>query len=85
MKGGANLEDQMAIRKAVLFSAESGNVLDVPGLAVSLDIPLDCCVSFVEFYKNKEGVTLPSKAAEKVKKGSAKAAAEGLEDGFFDR
>jgi hypothetical protein len=59
MKGGANLEDQVAISRAVVYAAENNDgILDVPVLAASLDIPLDCCQSYVDFYANKHSVTL---------------------------
>jgi uncharacterized cysteine cluster protein YcgN (CxxCxxCC family) len=56
MKGGANLEDQTVISRAVLSAAEDNDgVLDVPVLAASLDIPLDVCQSYVNHFAAMHG------------------------------
>lgn len=83
MKGGANLEDQVSIRRAVLAAAEAGEPLDAARLAANLNIPLDCCISFIEHYEKKEGVILPSAAPVPAKKGKSKPAAEASAEEFF--
>jgi len=54
MKAGADINDQLVISRAVLDAAENNNgVLDVPVLAASLDISLETCQSYVDFYIEK--------------------------------
>jgi hypothetical protein len=77
MKGGANLSDQLAIDRAVQFAVDTGEVLDVVGLAASLQLPVDCCQSFVDFFVTKYGLELPGK--------KTKAKEEKVGAGFFSK
>ena len=58
MKAGADIDDQLAISRAVLDADENNDgVLDVPVLAATLGIPLDTCQSYVDFYAAQHGCT----------------------------
>ena len=86
MKGGADIDDQMAISRAVTHAKDG--VLDVTALAASLNIPLECCQSFVDFYAIKNDVVLKTHAEaapapKKAAKEKAEKAEKGEERGFF--
>lgn len=87
MKGGADLEDQLAISRAVADAAANNDgVLDVVRLASTLNIPLECCQSFVDHFSEKQGVKLgvPGEVATGAKKsGKKKVQEESPGDSFF--
>lgn len=77
MKGGADISDQREIRIVVENAHAAGEVVNVPALAASLNIPLDCCQSFVDFYQAKQApIAAAAEVTEKPKKVKVKAPAE---------
>jgi hypothetical protein len=84
MKGGADISDQLVISNTV---RRLGTEVDVAQLAAELNIPIDCCQSYVDHFLSKHGLKADaqeSKPVKRAKKEVAPAEAVIVEDSFFD-
>jgi len=83
MKGGADIDDQMKINRAVQAAVANGESINVTALAASLNIAVDCCQSFVDYFAEKHGLKAEVKP-KKEKASKKEVTAEKPEDNFFE-